>query len=183
MESEKNSVMNRDTKTIGRKEGMRIRYLAMAGVLATLITLATAYICHIPVGLNGGYIHFGDSLIYLAAALLPKPYAMLAAAVGGGLADLLTAPMWVIATVIIKMLLVLPFTNKDKKVVCLRNVVATVTAGVISVIGYLIAEYLLFGTWSILLVSLLPGIIQSVGSAAFFVMFGVALDKANIKSR
>lgn len=165
------------------KQSTKIRYLSMAGVMATLITLATAYICHIPVGLNGGYIHFGDSLIYLAAALLPKPYAMLAAAVGGGLADLLTAPMWVVATVMIKMLLVLPFTNKDKKVVCLRNVVATVTAGVISVIGYLIAEYLLFGTWSILLVSLLPGIIQSVGSATFFVMFGVALDKANIKSR
>lgn len=162
---------------------MKIRYLSMAGVLATVITLATAYICHIPVGLNGGYIHFGDSVIYMAAALLPKPYAMLAAAVGGGMADLLTAPMWVIATVIIKMLLVLPFTNKDRKVVCLRNVMATVVAGVISVIGYLVAEYFLFGTWSVLLISLLPGLIQSLGSAVFFVMFGVALDKANIKSR
>lgn len=162
---------------------MKIRNLAMAGVLATIITLATAYICHIPVGLNGGYIHFGDSVIYMAAALLPKPYAMLAAAVGGGLADLLTAPMWFVATVIIKMLLVLPFTNKGKKVVCLRNAVATLIAGVISVVGYLIAEYLLFGTWSILWVSLLPGVIQSVGSAVFFVIFGVALDKAHIKNR
>ena len=183
MESEKNSSINRNTKIAERKESMRIRYLSMAGVMAALITLATAYICHIPVGLNGGYIHFGDSLIYLAAALLPKPYAMLAAAVGGGLADLLTAPMWVVATVIIKMLLVLPFTGKDKKVMCMRNVIALVIAGVISVIGYTVAEYFLFGTWSVLLVSLLPGMIQSVGSAVFFVMFGVALDKANIKNR
>ena len=183
MESEKNSMMNREAKSIERKESMRIRNLSLAGIMATMITLATAYICHIPVGMNGGYIHFGDSLIYLAAALLPMPYAMLAAAVGGGLADLLTAPMWVVATVIIKMLLVLPFTNKGKKVVCLRNVIATVIAGVISVIGYAVAEYFLFGNWSVLLLSLAPSMIQSVGSAVFFVLFGVALDKARIKSR
>jgi len=183
MESEKKSMMNKNIKPMEHKESMRIRYLSMAGVLATMIILATAYICHIPVGMNGGYIHFGDSLIYLAAAVLPKPYAMLAAAVGGGMADLLTAPMWFVATVIIKMLLVLPFTNKAKKVICLRNVIATVIAGVISVIGYVIAEYFLFGSWSVLLLSLVPSMIQSGGSAVFFVMFGVALDKVHIKNR
>jgi len=161
----------------------KVKYITMTGIMAALITLMTAYICHIPIGVNGGYVHFGDSLIYLAAALLPKPYAMLAAAVGGGMADLLTAPMWVVATVFIKMLLVLPFTNKNKKVMCLRNVIALVIAGVISVIGYTVAEYFLFGTWSVLLISLLPGMIQSVGSAVFFVMFGLALDKVHIKDR
>ena len=75
------------------KESEKIRYLATAGIMAALITLMTAYICHIPVGTNGGYIHFGDSLIYLAAVLLPRPYALAAAAIGGGLADLLTTPM------------------------------------------------------------------------------------------
>ena len=58
--------------------------------MAALITIMTAYICHIPVGTNGGYIHFGDALIYLSATLLPKPYAICAAAIGGGVADLLT---------------------------------------------------------------------------------------------
>jgi len=183
MESEKNSTINRNSKIMEHKQSTKIRNLTMAGIMAAMITLATAYICHIPVGMNGGYVHFGDSLIYLAAALLPKPYAMLAAAVGGGMADLLTAPMWVVATVFIKMLLVLPFTNKNKKVMCLRNVIALVIAGVISVIGYTVAEYFLFGTWSVLLISLLPGMIQSVGSAVFFVMFGLALDKVHIKDR
>ena len=49
-------------------------------------------------GFNGGYIHLGDALIYLAAVLLPAPYAMAAGAIGGGLADLLTAPVWAPAT-------------------------------------------------------------------------------------
>lgn len=183
MKCEKSSNINQNIKTMEHKESAKIKNLTLSGIMAAMITLATAYICHIPVGINGGYIHFGDSLIYLAAALLPRPYAMLAAAVGGGMADLLTAPMWVVATVIIKMLLVLPFTNKNKKVMCLRNVIALVIAGVISVVGYTIAEYLLFGTWSVLLISLLPGMIQSVGSAVFFVIFGLALDKVRIKDR
>ena len=54
----------------------------------------------------GGYIHFGDAIIYLTATLLPAPYAIAAAAIGGGLADLLTAPMWILPTIIIKMLIV-----------------------------------------------------------------------------
>ena len=95
----------------------KVKYITMTGIMAALITLMTAYICHIPIGVNGGYVHFGDSLIYLAAVLLPTPYALAAAAIGGGLADLLTAPMWTVATIIIKMLITIPFTNKSKKIV------------------------------------------------------------------
>lgn len=72
----------------------RLRLLTLTGIFAALICLFTAYICHIPVGPNGGYLHFGDTFIYVAASLLPQPYALLAGAIGGGLADLLTAPMW-----------------------------------------------------------------------------------------
>lgn len=64
--------------------------LTMTGVFAAMITIMTAYICHVPYGANGGYIHFGDALIYVAAVFLPRPYAMAAAAIGGGMADLLT---------------------------------------------------------------------------------------------
>ena len=76
--------------------------MTLTGLFAAMITLMTAYICHIPYGANGGYIHFGDALIYIAAVLLPRPYALAAAAIGGGLADLLTAPMWAPATDVYK---------------------------------------------------------------------------------
>lgn len=161
----------------------KVRYIALTGVMAALITLMTAYICHIPVGVNGGYVHFGDSLIYLAAVLLPTPYALAAAAIGGGLADLLTAPMWTIATVIIKMLITIPFTNKSKKIVTPRNVIATVIAYLISGVGYFFAEYILFGTWSVFLVSMSHSLIQSGGSAIFFIVFGLALDKVHVKTK
>lgn len=161
----------------------KTKKITITGIMAALITVMTAYIFHMPIGVNGGYVHFGDALIYLAAAVLPTPYAMAAAAIGGGLADLLTAPMWAPATIIIKMLIVLPFTSKSGKIITKRNIIATVIAYFISGFGYFIAEYLLFETWSVLLVSMGQSLIQSFGSAVVFIALGLALDKAQIKSR
>ena len=101
------TIMNEKDSNVMKREGVslsKVRYLTTTGLMAALITIMTAYICHIPVGMNGGYIHFGDSLIYLTAVLLPRPYALAAAAIGGGMADILTAPMWAPATIIIKIL-------------------------------------------------------------------------------
>lgn len=161
----------------------KVKYLTMSGVFAALITIMTAYICHISIGVNGGYIHFGDALIYLAAALLPTPYALAAAAIGGGMADLLTAPMWTPATIIIKMLIVLPFSSNSPQIVTKRNLIATVLAYFISGLGYFVAEYFIFDTWSVLLVTMLQTLIQSLGSAVVFLAVGLALDKARVKTK
>ena len=115
--------------------------------------------------------------------LLPRPYALAAAAIGGGLADLLTAPMWAPATIIIKMLITIPFTNRSKKIVTTRNVIASVAAYFISGISYFLAEYIIFGTWSVFLTSMAGSLIQSGGSAVFFIIFGIALDRVHIKAR
>lgn len=157
--------------------------MVVTGVFAAMITIMTAYICHIPYGANGGYIHFGDSLIYLAACILPTPYAMIAAAIGGGLADLLTAPMWAIPTIIIKMLISLPFTCKNSKIVNKRNVLCLIAAALISNVGYYIAEAVLFGNWIAPMASMPGSVIQATGSAITFLIIGVALDKVNFKSK
>lgn len=167
----------------GEKRENKMKYRTLTGLMAAMITLMTAYICHIPTGLNGGYIHFGDSLIYLAAALLPTPYALAAAAIGGGLADLLTAPLWLPATIVIKLLIALPFTCKSAKIMTPRNVTASVIACIISAVGYYVAEYLIFGTWAAPIASLSGSLIQSGGSAVFFVILGLALDKTHIKTK
>lgn len=176
--NEKKEQFRKETTSLSK-----VKYLTIAGIMAALITIMTAYICHIPVGVNGGYVHFGDSLIYLAAAILPRPYALAAAAIGGGMADLLTAPMWTIATIIIKMLIAIPFTNKSSKIITPRNVFAAVLAYFISGLSYFVAGYILFGSWSVLLVSMAQSLIQSGGSAVFFIILGLALDKAQVKRR
>lgn len=162
----------------------KMKYLTLTGLLAAMIAIMTAYICHIPIGVNGGYIHFGDSLIYLAAALLPTPYALAAAAIGGGLADLMTAPIWMPATIIIKMLIALPFTSKNAKIINFRNIAAAIIACFVCVLGYFAAECVIFGSFGTALIASMYGnLIQSAGSAVFFAIFGLALDRAHIKGK
>ena len=149
-----------------------VKRITATAVMAALTTLMTAYIFHIPVGVNGGY---------LAAAFLPLPYACAAGAIGGGLADLLTAPVWAPATIIIKMLICLPFSSKGTKLVTKRNVVALFLAFAISATGYYIAEGIMFGFTASFFTSVSGSIVQSGGSAIMFVIIGTALDKIGFK--
>lgn len=163
----------------------KVRLLTSTAIFAAMITLMTAYICHIPDGINGGYIHFGDSLIYLAACLLPAPYALAAAAIGGGMADLLTAPMWAPATVVIKMLITVPFTCKKDRIVTVHNVIATFFAFLISGVGYYIANAFFMGGFEAGIIAYLlgGGLIQSGGSALVFIVAGLFLDKLGFKRK
>lgn len=156
-------------------------YMTTTGLFAALICITTAYIFHIPIGTNGGYIHVGDALIYLAAAILPTPYAMAAAALGGAIADIMTAPVWAFATLIIKMLLTIPFTSKKDKIVNMQNVISVFAASLISIVGYYFAEVILFGSWVAIIPSITGSIIQAIGSGVLFIAFGNALDKMRFK--
>ena len=54
-----------------------IQLICVTGLFAAMIYVLTAWL-HIPTG--AGYTHAGDGLIYLAASMLPTPYAMAAGA-------------------------------------------------------------------------------------------------------
>lgn len=124
------------------------RNMVLSAMFAAIIMLTTAYLFHIPIGANGGYIHLGDAFIYLAACFMPMPYACAAACIGGGLADLMSgAAMWMIPTMIIKPLMALWFTSKKEKLVNARNILALFGSWAVCVGGYYIAEGLLFGNW------------------------------------
>lgn len=164
------------------KNNEKLRSIVMTALFAAIIAVTTTLL-HIPIGTNGGYIHVGDCFIYLAACFLPLPYAMLAGAIGGGLADYFTAPMWIIPTVIIKALITIPFTSKTIKILNKRNVAAIFAGGVITCVGYYIAESILFGNWAAPLASMVGSLIQATGSGVLFVIVSAALDKSDIKSR
>ncbi len=157
--------------------------LAMAGLFAAMITIMTAYIFHIPYGANGGYIHFGDALIFLAAVFLPRPYAIAAAGIGGGLADLMTAPAWAPFTIVIKMLMAAVFSNQKEKIVSGRNLGAAVAAAIINIVGYYIAEGVLYGSFAAALLSIWGNVVQGLGSFLIFFLLGNAFDKAGLRGR
>ena len=162
--------------------------LVLTGLLAAMVCVAT--FLHLP-SVGGGYVHLGDTVIYLAAAMLPMPYAMAAAAVGAGLADLLVAPMWAPFTVVIKALMVLAFTAKKETLFCRRNAFAPVVSGVIGVAGYYLAELVILwlsgSTLATAGVTAMAGIpfnaMQEVAGGVGFVLLALALDRLQIKKR
>ncbi|MDE5993878.1 MAG: TIGR04002 family protein [Oscillospiraceae bacterium] len=164
--------------------------MALTALFAALTATATAFI-KINTGINEGYIHFGDSIIYLGACILPLPYACLAAAIGGSIADLLSgAAVWAPITAVIKALNVLPFavmysakiTKNPNKIVNKATAAMPVFSGIITVFGYLVAESLMYNFASAL-TSVPFSIIQAVGSATLFWLLGALLDRINFKNR
>lgn len=163
-------------------QGQKPRQLTLAALFAAAITVTTAYLFHVPIP-TGGYIHLGDALIYLAACLLPGPYAVAAAAVGAALADLLTAPMWVAPTLVIKALVVLFFTSGQPRILCRRNCAAVVLAGLFSPAAYALAGSALAGTMAAFVPQFLGTLVQGIGSGALFLVIAPALDTVKLKSQ
>lgn len=176
-----------------------IKQLSLASVMAAGITVLTFFI---KIPSHNGYIHLGDAMIYISAALLPTPVAMICAGIGGMLADALGGyTLYIVPTLIIKMLLVLPFSCKEKKVMTKRNLFALPVASLITTVGYYIAEavivsatssgsfgqfadyFLSLAPWTAVLYTIPGSVMQAVGSAVVFVPLAIALDKIDIKSK
>ncbi|CZR95652.1 MULTISPECIES: TIGR04002 family protein [unclassified Clostridioides] len=159
-------------------------YIVTSALFASIICLTIAYILHIPVGGNNGYVHIGDAFIYLAATILPTNYAIAASAIGAGLADLSTgAAIWVIPTIIIKPILVLFFTSKSDKIINKRNIIASIIAGIVGLVLYMFAEGIIIGSFTSAFIMSLLGLLQPIGSFIVFIILGIALDKLDFKRR
>jgi uncharacterized repeat protein (TIGR04002 family) len=159
----------------------KIRTMALTAMMAAIIFVFTAYV-HVPS--HTGYTHIGDGFLYLAACLLPGPYAAVAGAVGAGLADLLSGyAIWAPGTVVIKVATALFFTNRSDKIICKRNLLALIPAFVICVGGYYTYEALITGNWISPALGIPGYVTQVILSSLTFLVLGTALEKAGIKSK
>ena len=174
---------------MNRKRSDRTLRIVIAAMFAAMVAVMTAFVqIKTP---TGGYVHLGDSMIYLAASFLPLPYAVAAAAIGGGIADLLVYPETIIYTVIIKAINAVFFSAKSDKLLTKRNALMTIPSGLVTVVGYsiskLIRVLLAGGTFEAAFANALWKVpensIQAVASALIFIVIALALDKAEIKKR
>ena len=84
------------------KRNNSVKTLALGGMLAALIFVATSFF-KLPVSITQGYIHLGDGFILLGASLVGGGTAVIAAALGSALADLLGGyTMYILPTFLIK---------------------------------------------------------------------------------
>ena len=158
----------------------KIRLMCIAGIFTAIVFVFTAYL-HIPS--HTGYTHVGDGFIYLAACMLPLPYAMFVGACGALLADCLTGyAIWAPGSIIIKTVAVLFFSRKSARIISIRNLLALIPAWAVCIGGYYLYEALITGNF-VAPLSGIPGYItQSVLSSILFVVAGLAMDKLNAKN-
>ncbi len=158
----------------------KVKLICLTGIFTALIFIFTAYV-HIPS--HTGYTHVGDAFIYLAACLLPYPYAMIAGSAGALFADLFTGyAIWAPASVIIKALSVL-FFSRRRSVLASRNLVALFPAALICIGGYYFYEAIITGNLIAPLAGIPGYVIQSTLSAAVFLVLGAIFDKAKLRER
>ena len=161
---------------------IKTKNIVLGALFASLIFIATLF--HIPTGFNGGYIHIGDTFIYLAAVLLPTPYAMLASGIGAALCDGLSgAALWILPTLIIKPLMVLCFKRNQEKIFSKSNIFSVIIAGLLGWFGYYIFGAIISGNFIAPLATFFIEMIQPIISGIIFLVVGYALDKINIKEK
>ncbi len=148
-----------------------VKELTITGISIALVFVATLMInIRLPIG-YGGLIHLGNVPLFLAAIVFGKKTGALAGAVGMGLFDLMGGwTPWAPATFLIVGLMgYVVGLIAEKKETTFGYALAIVAACVIKVVGYYIAEALIYGNW-VQPVFSIPGNLMQIGVAAVVVL-------------
>ena len=164
------------------------RQLAFGGLMAALVFVGTILI-RIPTPTKG-YIHIGDSLVYLCGLLLGPILGGFAAAIGSLFADIFSSyAIYAPATFLIKGIDALIVGVVFKKIICAPKtfsrkvtayMLAVLAGGAFMVLGYLAYETVLYG-FPVAILGMAPNILQALGGAILAFPLFVFLSEQQIK--
>lgn len=151
-----------------------IKKLTYGGLMTALVFIATGIIPSIPVpGTTGGYIHIGDSMIYVASILLGWKYGAIAGGLGSALADIAKGyAYWALPTLIIKSIMgiiagLLPYKlnkkSENNKPIHFSSIIGITISGIWMIIGYYIAECIMVGNFIAPIASIPYSLLQFIG--------------------
>ena len=160
----------------------KTRRIVYTGLFSAIVCVVT--MLHIPAG--NGYIHVGDAIIYLGAVMLPFPFGVFAAGIGGTLSDLLSGfAIYAIPTFIVKSLNALCFYIPFKmhsKIVTSRSIIAVVVSSFVTIGGYFLAEWVIFGK-AAAIAYLARCYVQPLSSLIVFILLGISFDKIKLLNK
>ena len=152
-----------------------IKFITITAVFIALTYVFTAFVnISLPIAANGGLVHLGNVPLFIGAIIFGKKTGAIAGGVGMGLFDLLSGwTAWAPFTFIIVALMgfaVGAITEKHHGIGF--DALAIGVACIIKVVGYYIAEVILFGNW-LAPVTSIPGNLVQIGVAAVIVLIVV----------
>lgn len=163
--------------------------LVMTGLMMCLVIVATMLI-RIPVPATGGYVHLGDTMVFLSVIILGRRNGTIAAGIGSALADVFAsyvdyAPWTLVVKGLMAFLMGTVLIYMDKKgtlqehigqgKLSVLQVLAMTAGGAEMVLGYYIAECFRSGSMIVPLAAIPPNILQFVVGAILATALAAAL--------
>ena len=153
-------------------KNLSVYFITITALLTALVYVFTAFVnIRLPIAANGGLIHLGNVPLFLGAILFGKRVGAIAGGVGMALFDLLSgwtvwAPFTLVTVGLMGYAVGLIAGPKDKFG---RYIAAIAAACAIKIIGYYIAEAVIYQNLIIPLGSI-PGNLVQIGCAAVVVL-------------
>jgi len=160
--------------------------LVLSALLISLVFVATEINFRLPISINGGLIHLGNTMLFMSAIVFGKRKGAVAGAFGMGLFDILSGWVaWAPFTFIIRGIMgyiigYVSNTNDRKGNSTTWNLIGIVISGIIMIAGYYIAEIIITGNYIAPITSIPGNIIQIVFGALFGLPIVKALKKTNM---
>lgn len=152
------------------KEGVSVRFLTVTALFVALTYVFTAFVnVRLPIAANGGLIHLGNVPLFIGAMIFGKRTGAIAGGIGMGLFDLLSGwTLWAPFTLVVVGLMgytVGRLTERPEHKNMKWYVIAIAAACVLKIVGYYIAEAVIYGNL-IAPITSIPGNLVQVGVAA-----------------
>ncbi len=156
---------------------MNIRKLSNAGLIASIMFISTRYLF---IGLPYGYVHLGDTVLFVSSLILGGPIGGIAVGVGAFFADFFSTgyQIYALPSFFIKFLQVI-FVSKIYELLIASNVkinsmiiflITCLMSSVIMVLGYFLFEWFIFG-YAVAIIGIVPNILQSLTGAILSLFF------------
>ena len=141
--------------------------LVYSSLMSCLVLLGTV-LFRIPVPMTQGYVHLGDTMIFIGVLILGKKQGAASAALGSALADILGGyAFWAPWTIVIKFAMAyvtgeiidkagsaVSHHHRPNGSVTASRIAAMCAGGITMCAGYLVAERVMYGSWALAALSL-----------------------------
>ena len=158
--------------------------LVYTALMICLVLLGTI-LFRIPVPMTQGYVHLGDTMIFLGVLMLGKRHGSAAAALGSALADILGGfAFWAPWTLIIKYSMAFvtglilemsarsyEYSNSPDRLIKLTAMAA---GGILMCAGYLVAETVMYGNFTLAII----GLPWNIGQVIVGMVLSLAIHSA-----
>ncbi len=158
--------------------------LIMTAMLVALVFLSTFFLnIKLPISVNGGLVHLGTGMLFIASILFGPKKGALAGAIGMGLFDLvggwlLWAPITIVARGLQGFIVGKIAWSKGRKGSSLAlNIIATIVSIPFMIAVYYFGEVILYGNWIVPLTSIPGDLLQNALGMIIALPVCVALKK------